>query len=105
VYVSLVQPGSYPTAIFGPNRRTAAAAADPATAHYARGRRLEQALLARVAASGRDPREVARAIARVALAPRPRLRYRVGFDAHLAWIARRLAPDRALDTVMRRLQE
>lgn len=105
LFVSIVQPGSYPTAIFGANRRTAAAAADPVSAHYERGRRLEQALLARVAASRRDPQEVARAIARVALAPRPRLRYRVGVDAHLAWIARRVAPDRALDAVMRRLQE
>jgi NAD(P)-dependent dehydrogenase (short-subunit alcohol dehydrogenase family) len=105
IYVSLIEPGSFPTAIFGTNRRIAAAASDPASPHYARGRKLEAEVLGRIAASKRDPRAVARTIARVALSARPRLRYRVGVDAHLALFARRLLPDRVLDTAMRRLQE
>ncbi len=105
IYVTLVEPGTFPTAIFGVNRRVAAAASDPASPHYARGRKLEAAVLGRITASTRDPTIVARAIARVAMSARPRLRYRVGADAHLALIARRLLPDRVLDTAMRRLQE
>lgn len=105
LYVSLVEPGSFPTAIFGPNRRTARAATDPASPHYARSRRLEQVVLRRVVASRRDPRAVARAIARVALTARPRLRYRVGVDAHVAWLVRRLLPDRVLDAALGRWLE
>jgi NAD(P)-dependent dehydrogenase (short-subunit alcohol dehydrogenase family) len=105
IYVSLIEPGSFPTAIFGTNRRIAAAASDPASPHYARGRKLEAEVLGRIAASKRDPRAVAPTIARDALSARPRLRYRVGVDAHLALFARRLLPDRVLDTAMRRLQE
>jgi NAD(P)-dependent dehydrogenase (short-subunit alcohol dehydrogenase family) len=104
IYVSLVEPGSFPTAIFGANRRTAAASADPASPYYARGRRLEALVRGRVAAIRRDSRVVARTITRVALTPRPRLRYRVGADAHLALLARRLLPDRVFDAAMRRMQ-
>jgi len=105
IYVSIIEPGTFPTAIFGANRRTADSASDPASPHYARGRRLEAVVLGRIAASTRDPKIVARAIARVATSARPGLRYRVGADAHLASIARRLLPARVLDTAMRRLQE
>jgi NAD(P)-dependent dehydrogenase (short-subunit alcohol dehydrogenase family) len=105
IYVSIVEPGSFPTAIFGTNRRIAAAAADPTSPHYARSRRLEALVLGRIAASKRDPRIVAHAIARVAMSARPRLRCRVGVDAHLALLARRLLPDRVLDRAMRRIQE
>lgn len=105
IYVSLVEPGSFPTAIFGTNRRVAAAAADPASPYYARSRRLEALVLGRITASTRDPRAVARTIARVAMSARPRLRYRVGADAHLALFARRLLPDRVLDIAMSHIQE
>lgn len=105
IYVSLVEPGSYPTAIFGTNRRLAAAAEDPASPHYARGRRLEAVVLGRINASTRDPRAVARTIARVAMSARPRMRYRVGADAHLALFARRFLPDRLLDKAMCHLQK
>jgi NAD(P)-dependent dehydrogenase (short-subunit alcohol dehydrogenase family) len=105
IYVSLIEPGSFPTPIFGRNRRIAAAAANPASPYYARSLRLEALVLRRIAGSKRDPRTVARAIARVATSSRPRLRYRIGADAHLAVLARWLLPDRVLDKAMRRLQE
>lgn len=104
IYVSLIEPGSFPTAIFGRNRRIAAAATDPSSPYYARSRRLEALVLGRIAASKRDPKAVARTIGRVAMSSRPRLRYRVGADAHLALLARLLLPDRVLDEAMRRLQ-
>jgi NAD(P)-dependent dehydrogenase (short-subunit alcohol dehydrogenase family) len=105
IYVSLVEPGSFPTAIFGRNRRVAAAALNPASPYYARSRRLEAVVLGRIKASKRDPRAVARAIARVATSAHPKLRYRVGVDAHLALFTRRLLPDRVLDAAMCHIQE
>ena len=105
VYVSLIEPGTYPTAIFGTNRRVAAASLDPASPLYSRGRKLERVVLGRIVTSKRDPQKVGRAIARIALSSRPRLRYRVGVDAHITALARRFLPDRVLDIAMRRLQE
>jgi NAD(P)-dependent dehydrogenase (short-subunit alcohol dehydrogenase family) len=105
IYVSLVEPGSFPTPIFGTNRRVAAAAADLASPYYARSRRLEALVLGRITASTRDPGVVARAIARIAVSARPRLRYRVGADAHLALLARRILPDLVLDKVMCHIQK
>jgi len=103
IYVSLVEPGSFPTPIYGRNFRRAAAATKSTSPYYARGRRLESRVLGQIAASKRDPGVVARAIARVATTPRPRLRYQVGIEAHLLRIARRVLPDRALEEAMRRL--
>lgn len=105
ISVTLVEPGSFPTPIYGRNFRRATAAIDPQSAYYARGRRLEGLVLGQIARSKRDPRMVARAIARVATTPRPPLRCRVGLDAQLAGLARRVLPDRALDAIMRRLED
>ncbi len=104
IFVSLVEPGSFPTPIYGSNFRRATAATRPDSPYYERGRRLEALVMGNIARSKRDPRVVARAIARIATAPRPRLRYRVGIEAHLIGIARRLLPDRAFEEAMRRMQ-
>lgn len=105
IYVSIVEPGSFPTAIYGPNFRRSVASGDPASPYYARGRRLEALVLGQIVTSKRDPRVVARSIARVAVTRRPRLRYRVGLDAHLAAFARLVLPDRVLDWAMVRIQQ
>ncbi|PRQ07541.1 SDR family oxidoreductase [Enhygromyxa salina] len=90
VFVSLVEPGMFPTEIFGRNqvRPSSSAATDqqqPRAVHARVRAALEldtqrlQTLL-----SFADPDRVAGVIANVALAARPRLRYPVGIDAWLA---------------------
>ena len=53
--------------------------------------------------SGISPERVADAIVRAAMSSRPRARYKVGSQAHIAPFARRALGDRAWDRVMARL--
>jgi NAD(P)-dependent dehydrogenase (short-subunit alcohol dehydrogenase family) len=81
IFVSLVEPGFHRTALHG----HALAGAQPIAA-YDGLRERNSAAIARNFAQGGDPAEVAEAIARIALASAPRLRYRVGADAR--WVPR-----------------
>jgi NAD(P)-dependent dehydrogenase (short-subunit alcohol dehydrogenase family) len=103
VFVSILDPGTYPTEIFYGNRRMAAASEDPSSSHYEGKRRLEAIVMRRVDRSSADPREVARAFRRAATAPRPRVRYLVGRDTWPTRIVRTVVPDRAVQSVVRRL--
>lgn len=80
VFVSLVEPGLFPTEIFGRNQVQATSRSVHARVRAALEQDTQrlQALL-----SFADPDNVARVIAKIALAPRPRLRYPVGVDAWL----------------------
>lgn len=79
VFVSLVEPGLFPTEIFGRNRKLAGRERSvhrkTAEALGADGRRV-QALLAWA-----DPDDVAKVVAKIAVADKPKLRYPVGVDA------------------------
>ncbi len=103
VTVSLVEPGTFPTEIFGANRQIAAAAQDPSGPHYARSQRLERLVLQYAARSKQDPRAVARTIRRIATTRHPRLHYLVGQDAVLTVLARRFLPDWVFDALMLRI--
>ncbi len=81
VFVSLVEPGLFPTPMFDENGWLAARATERSPHHRALSRLRAQTrefLHHRAAA---DPGAVARVVARIALSPRPRLRYPVGLDA------------------------
>jgi NAD(P)-dependent dehydrogenase (short-subunit alcohol dehydrogenase family) len=82
VFVSLVEPGLFPTQILErdkvpPDQEPQSAFAKVRAALEQDTRRLSALL------SFADPDDVARVIADIALAPRPRLRYPVGIDAWL----------------------
>ncbi|KIG15300.1 3-oxoacyl-[acyl-carrier protein] reductase [Enhygromyxa salina] len=88
VFVSLVEPGMFPTQIFGRNQvqpASAAGSSQGARSIHARVRTaLEQdTRFMQTIMSFADPDQVARVIGKIALAPRPRLRYPVGVDAWL----------------------
>lgn len=94
IWVSLVEPGMFPTDIFSRNHHTARAAQEPASPYRGLLETLE-----RLRADtqhhllGADPDAPARVIARIATSPRPRLRYPVGTDAWLATLAGPLLSD------------
>ena len=104
VWVSLIEPGTFRTDIFDKNRRVAKRAHDPASPYFAFTEQMEAVVNERVARSKADPKDVARLIARVATAKRPRLRYLVGREARGMAIAKGLLPfgvlERAIDRTL-----
>lgn len=103
VFVSLLEPGTYPTDIFYGNRRMAAALRDGTSPHAEAGRRLERLVMRQVGRSRADPWEVARAIRRLATEPRPPLRRLVGRDALPVKAVRTLVPERLTEAAFRRI--
>lgn len=91
VFVSLIEPGLFPTGLFDGNWQQVDA---PDSPNAAASQAIEDAMRVSVDIASwiADPAKVARAIARAATAPRPRLRYMVGLDARLQYHASRLAP-------------
>jgi NAD(P)-dependent dehydrogenase (short-subunit alcohol dehydrogenase family)/fatty acid desaturase len=100
--VVLVEPGSYPTEIFGANRRIAEGALRVDSPYAQRTARIQCALEADLLRRRADPSEVARAIVRVATQPKPPLRYVVGSDARFAVLARRMLPERTFERLVAR---
>ncbi len=82
VFVSLVEPGLYPTEIFGRNHRRAGPD-EPSRALHSKTTAALEAASARMQdwMSWADPADVARVVAEIAVAPEPKLRYPVGIDA------------------------
>ncbi|HEU5055205.1 MAG TPA: SDR family NAD(P)-dependent oxidoreductase, partial [Kofleriaceae bacterium] len=103
VYVSLVEPGTFRTDIFDRNRRIAARASDPSSAWAEMTRKISAIVDSRVEKSTADPRDVARVIADIATAARPRLRYLVGRDAVAQRLIARILPDRLWETAVGRV--
>jgi hypothetical protein len=103
VFVCVVEPGTFRTAIFDRNRRIAARAHDPGSPWYAFTRRMEEVVGRRVEKSTADPGQVARVIADLALSPRPRLRTVVGRDARTEGLLARLLPDRLWESAVGRV--
>ena len=102
VYVALVEPGTFRTDIFDRNRRMAERARDPGSPWYEISRRMEALVDRQVERSTADPRQVARAVADLATAARPRLRTLVGRDARAGSLLARLLPDRLWETAVGR---
>jgi NAD(P)-dependent dehydrogenase (short-subunit alcohol dehydrogenase family) len=90
IELSLVEPGSYKTEIWGSSPRIL----PEDSAYRDTMQRLEKAIDEKVLASARDPREVAAVIATALETKRPRFRYPVGPDAWIGHIARGKIPTR-----------
>jgi NAD(P)-dependent dehydrogenase (short-subunit alcohol dehydrogenase family) len=96
ITVSLVEPAFFKTnfAVQAPARPLA---------DYAPFRELVLQDVSRAVEQGPDPKQVARAILRVATTPRPRLRYRVGPRANLLVGLRQLLPASVFEGMYRRI--
>jgi NAD(P)-dependent dehydrogenase (short-subunit alcohol dehydrogenase family) len=100
VRVSLIEPGDFKTGATAARQRVAA----PIAAYGSvRDRAIE--IMAQSEQAGPDPSGVARCVARVLAASRPRLRYRVGNDARWVPRLRRLIPEWIFEAALRRNYE
>jgi len=91
IKVVLVEPGGYKTDIWTRNVLVSRASTDGSSANKERSRKYVEG----VKASHRelpDPIEVARLIVQIAQNPNPKLRYRAGRDAKVAYFMRALLP-------------
>ncbi|HTM87625.1 MAG TPA: SDR family oxidoreductase [Terriglobales bacterium] len=89
IRVVLVEPGSFQTDIWERNVRVGSYALDRTSPNHERGARFSE-VVKKVRKA--NPLPVAKLIARIAQTPNPRLRYRVGFDAHLQFWLHALLP-------------
>lgn len=102
VYVSIVEPGTVKTELFGRNRYRAARSLDPHSPYYVWSQRLEalSAQLAEKPAS--TPIDVAAMVHRALTAPRPRLRYVVGYRTRCLMTLRRYLPGESFERLWMR---
>jgi NAD(P)-dependent dehydrogenase (short-subunit alcohol dehydrogenase family) len=91
IRVVLIEPGAYDTDVWERNARLAKHSVDGTSPNLERARRFRD-FVQSGAMKRREPREVARLIARVAENPNPTLRYLIGQDAHLQLILKALLP-------------
>jgi NAD(P)-dependent dehydrogenase (short-subunit alcohol dehydrogenase family) len=97
IWVTLVEPGSFKTDIFDAKRRIAKRALDPSSPNYERFQKGLKMVERMLAANTRDPRDVARTIAKVATAKKPKMRYLVGGDAKGEAFAKAVLPFSAVE--------
>lgn len=95
IRIVLVEPGAYETDIWFRNVKIGSGALDPASPNKDRSQRFADFVKAGV--KKRDARDVARLIVRIARDPDPRLRYRIGGDAHAQFWIKRLLPWRTYE--------
>ncbi len=105
VHVCVIQPGAVSTPIWGKmaesaDRILAAAPPEVANVYRAPFRAFFHANEVRAQASKSTPADYAEAVAAALAAKRPKIRYRVGADAWSSVVARRLVPDRLMDTLI-----
>jgi len=91
ISVSLIEPGNHKTSIF----EKLTVASRPGSDYRAMTTLLTNMSRGKFSINGADPRHVSVAIAHAIESSRPRMRYRVGNDAKMAGIMRRLLPDSA----------
>jgi NAD(P)-dependent dehydrogenase (short-subunit alcohol dehydrogenase family) len=91
--VALVEPGIIRTERWGRNRAIGQRAQDPTSPYYRWFVAAEQLTDRLVSSSPARPLDVARVVHRVLAAPRPRLRYIVGWRPWLAVLLRRYLPE------------
>ena len=89
IRVALVEPGSYQTDIWERNVRLGSVAVDRSSPNHERADRFSE-MVKKVHKA--DPLPVAKLIVRIAQMPKPRLRYRVGFDAWMQFWLHTLLP-------------
>lgn len=104
IAVSLVEPGSVKTPIWGKSRAEAERLTVPPEleAQYGHVKSAFAKVLSDTESRGVPPERVAATIERALTARRPRSRYLVGLDAYGMVLAKALLPSRAFDGVIRR---
>jgi NAD(P)-dependent dehydrogenase (short-subunit alcohol dehydrogenase family) len=106
IHVSLVEPGSVATPIWGKGEREADEMEDRAPESQLRlyGEKIERfrRTVRKTAERGVDPEKVADRVEHALTSPRPRTRYLVGVDANIQARMRTLLPDRVVDRLVRR---
>ncbi len=100
IRVVLVEPGAFQTDIWERNLRLGEFAAAPESPNHARGQRFAEFVKNKV--HKRDARPVAELIARIAEDPNPKLRYRIGPDAHLQFWLRAILPWKTYERLIER---
>jgi len=100
IRVVLVEPGAFDTGIWSRNVKVGAFAISPESPNHERARRFSEFVKTKVAK--RDPREVSRLIDRIVNNPNPRLRYRIGTDAHIQIWLKRLLPWKTYERMIAR---
>lgn len=105
VQVTLIEPGSVSTPIWGKSRVEAAQVSIPAglSAYYGRVPAAMSKALESTAKRGVPPEDVAETIEKALTARRMKARYLVGRDAHAMLFAKRLLPDLLFDRLARRV--
>jgi NAD(P)-dependent dehydrogenase (short-subunit alcohol dehydrogenase family) len=98
IKVSLIEPGFFRTKIYATPVRASRRIAD-----YEKLRSAIEGSITEGLAAGADPDKVGRLVARIAQAKLPRLRYRVGADAHWLPRAKLLLPQWLWDRQVRRV--
>jgi len=93
----LVEPGAYESDIWTRNVQVAAGALDPNSPNKERSQRFVEFVKE---VKKHDATPVARLIASIAADPNPRLRYRIGADAHLQVWLKRLLPWRSFEKLV-----
>jgi short-subunit dehydrogenase len=105
IFVSVIAPGTFKTAIFAQNRRVAQRASDPESTFYEYNQRLERGVARMLESNHADPQRVADAVVLAATARRPSRYYRVGTDAQFGALARAVMPERLYEWGLRRYFE
>ena len=100
IAVVIVEPGAYKTEIAGKNMVKAAAGGKPDSPYAGRSDRMTKLIVDSVTKSRSDPGDVARLIVRIVRAKRPRLRYRIGWDAHADVLGKATLPERLFEGLM-----
>lgn len=90
IRVVLVEPGAFKTDIWSRNVKVGSFAISPESPNHERARRFADFVKTKV--PKRDPQEVVRLIVKIVSDPNPRLRYRIGTDAHIQLWLKRLLP-------------
>ena len=100
IHVVLVEPGAFQTDIWDRNAHLGEFAISPESPNHERGKRFTEVVRTKV--RKRDPRVVAELIARIAENPHPKLRYRIGPDAHMQFWLRAILPWKVYERLIER---
>ena len=100
IRVVLVEPGAYQTDIWERNAYLGELAISPESPNHERGKRFTEVVRTKV--HKRDARVVAALIARIAEDPNPKLRYRIGPDAHVHFWLRAILPWKVYERLIER---
>ena len=100
IRVVLVEPGAFQTDIWERNAHLGEFAVSPQSPNHERGKRFTEVVRTKV--HKRDARVVAELIARIAENPNPKLRYRIGTDAHIQFWLRAILPWKAYERLIER---